>query len=242
MNLTGVRDVALVMKPSPTPQPVAGPPPARGVAAMCAGVGATMDRPAVEWRPMETPASARRDDKALAARLVDRERSAPAALYDAYARVVLAMAVRVTGDRALAEDVVQEVFVVACTKPHLYDAERGSLLSWLLAITRNRAVDRIRVEERQRAAADAGRHEAVVESAPADEEVLDRDDARRVRAALDGVPPRQREVIELMYFSGLEQRVIAQRLDVPVGTVKSRAFHGLQRLRDLLSEPQGSAR
>jgi RNA polymerase sigma-70 factor (ECF subfamily) len=160
-------------------------------------------------------------------------------LFRRYAGVALALAARVTGARFLAEEAVQEAFAAAWQGARSYDPSRGSVRSWLMGMVHNRAVDLVRRETSQRRRAER----AIVDPAedpaedPADQVVADLGalrEAERVRAALADLPPEQRRVIELMYFEGLSQSRVADRLSLPLGTVKSRTLLGMRRLRDAL--------
>jgi len=157
-------------------------------------------------------------------------------LYDRYHTMAYALALRITTETGLAEDVVQDSFLGVWRNAARYAEDKGSVRGWLLAIVRHRAIDAMR---RQRAGVALG--EEADEAMPAAltlpdiwPEVSGRLDAQQVRAALTGLPPAQREVIELAYFDGLTQREIADRTHAPLGTVKSRMRLGLVALREQL--------
>jgi RNA polymerase sigma factor (sigma-70 family) len=177
-------------------------------------------------------------------RLVDRVRGgdeeAFRALFRRYAPTALALARRVVGQAFLAEEIVQEAFLSVWRNPDGYDADRGSVRSWLMGTVHHRAVDAVRREGSQRRRAlEAGSADLVVVPDPSDE-VVDElglpEERKAVRAALDDLPEEQRRVIELMYFGGLSQSTIATRLGIPLGTVKSRTLLGMRRLRSALVE------
>jgi RNA polymerase sigma-70 factor (ECF subfamily) len=154
-----------------------------------------------------------------------------ASLYDALAPTVFGVVKRVLRDPAQAEEVTQEVFVELWRQATRYDPSRGSPRTWAVTIAHRRAVDRVRSEQAHR-----DRHAVVgaaaVESPPSPEdESLDVDDRRRAREALGGLPAAQREALELAYYDGLTHVQIAERLDVALGTVKTRIRDGLIRLR-----------
>jgi RNA polymerase sigma factor (sigma-70 family) len=171
-------------------------------------------------------------DEELLAAARRGEASAMAHLYDRHARTMYGVAVRITRDGALAEDVVQEAFVRAWRHATRFDPARASVRTWLVAIAHHAAVDAIR-----RRRDDAGLPEADRPIAPAFVvpdiwgEVAGRLDASAVRDALGRIAPLQREVIELAYFGGLTQQEIAARTGTPLGTVKSRTRVGLLALR-----------
>lgn len=157
-------------------------------------------------------------------------------LFRRYGPHAQALALRVTGAPFLAEEAVQEAFAAAWEGARAYDPSRGSVRAWLMGMVHNRAVDLVRREASQRRRADL----VVVEPAedPADRVVADlgaRGEGQRVREALGALPPEQRRVIELMYFEGLSQSKVAERLSLPLGTVKSRTLLGMRRLREALA-------
>lgn len=175
-------------------------------------------------------------DDALLVRRLDRgDTDALRLLYDRYGGIVFALTYRVLGDRQAAEECTQDVFVSAWRTAGSYEAGRGRVSTWLLAIARNRAID----ATRRRAARPVDPVEDVwsAEQAPDTADLVSQtDEAVRLAAALAELPDAQREAISLAYFDGLSHAEIATRLDVPVGTVKGRIRLALDRLRDLASE------
>lgn len=161
-------------------------------------------------------------------------------VYDRHAGAAFSLAYRMTGQRALAEDVVQEGFLALWRSGSRYDSNRGSVRSWILRIVHNRAIDALR---RGAAARESARvdDEGLAERLPArewtDVEFARRNEAREIREALDGLPPEQSRVIELAYFGGLTHVEIASMLDLPVGTIKGRMRLGLAKLRMVLGDP-----
>ncbi len=157
-------------------------------------------------------------------------------LYDRYHSMAYALALRITTETGLAEDVVQDSFLGVWRNASRYAEAKGSVRGWLLAIVRHRAIDAMR---RQRASVAIGEEadEAVPTALTLPDiwpEVAGRLDAEQIRRAMTALPPAQRDVIELAYFDGLTQREIAERTHAPLGTVKSRIRLGLASLRDQL--------
>jgi len=165
----------------------------------------------------------------LLQRLAAGEREALAAFFDRYASLVNALALRILGDPAEAEDVVQEVFVQVWRQAERFDRERGTPEAWLCTIARSRALDRRRRRTARREdPAESGRDGGVPPHTA---------DELAVRQALARLPPEQREALELAYYEGLSQTEIAVRLSAPLGTIKTRMRTGLIRLRARL-DPQ----
>jgi len=176
-------------------------------------------------------------DEALVALVARSDEAALAELYDRFGRPAYGLALRVLRDPSLAQDAVQEAFLAAWRTAASYDARRAKAGTWLLTIVHRRAVDLVRREHRRRG---APREDAPVPAGDAtDEEAWVREQRREVQAALAQLPPDQREALELAYYGGLTQSELAERLGVPLGTIKSRMFAGLSKLRDLLEDGEG---
>jgi RNA polymerase sigma-70 factor, ECF subfamily len=154
-------------------------------------------------------------------------------IYDRHADVAFSLAFRMCGQRALAEDVVQESFLSLWRSRARYDGTRGSVRTWLLGIVHNRAIDALRRRAvRDRPIVDGeGLEERVPAPERTDLEFARREDARQVRDALEQLPGEQSRVIELAYFGGMTHLQIAQMLDTPVGTIKGRMRLGLAKMR-----------
>jgi RNA polymerase sigma-70 factor (ECF subfamily) len=185
-------------------------------------------------------------DEEIMQRLSLRDRDAFEKIYDRYGSLVYSTALRVLRDPHLAEDISQEIFVRLWRKPDSYVAERGRFLTWLISVTRNRAVDEIRARGRRQRyeTASPEEQERELPADTADDPALSAqlaEQRRVVRAALAELPPNQRQVIELAYFGGLTQREIADRLPQPLGTVKTRIRLGMQKLRAALVPETRSA-
>ncbi len=175
-------------------------------------------------------------DEALIALVSRGDEAALAELYDRYGRVAYGLALRVVRDQALAEDAVQEAFLTVWRRSGSFLAERAKASTWILTLVHRRAVDVVRREERRRAESLDPDQETGGEARTADDEVTLTERRRAVQEALRRLPDEQREALELAYYGGLTQSELAERLSVPLGTIKSRMFTGLRRLRDLLAE------
>ena len=174
-------------------------------------------------------------DRELVQRIGRGDQDAFRGLFGRYAPSAMALARRVARQPFLAEEIVQEAFLAVWRSPSGYDPQRGSVRAWLMGMVHHRAVDAVRREESQRRRAEESiASDPVVADDPA-EDVADQIDLpqerKAVRAALDGLPEEQRQVIELMYFGGLSQSAISEQLSLPLGTVKSRTLLGMRRLR-----------
>jgi len=176
-------------------------------------------------------------DRGTLERMARGEHEALADLYDRHARIVYSLAMRIVRDQRDAEEVVQDVFAQAWRRSAAYSAGRGSVIAWLMTMTRSRAVDRLRGRRaRPDATADDEPIPTMPDSSPAaDEQLASEARAARVRAALEGLPFLQRVAIELAFYEGLTHSEIANRLEQPLGTVKTRIRDGLIKLRDQLS-------
>ena len=166
---------------------------------------------------------ARSDDEALAE------------LYDRYGRVAYGLALRVLRDEALAEDAVQEAFLAVWRGASRFMPERAKASTWILTLVHRRAVDLVRREDRRRGEPLESAPEPVATGTLEEEAELGFQ-RKVVREALLRLPPEQREALELGYYGGLTQSELSERLGQPLGTIKSRMFTGLRRLRDLLAD------
>jgi len=170
------------------------------------------------------------DDVLLVRRVESGDSDALRALYDRYSGIVFGMTYRLLGDRQAAEECTQDVFVSVWRTARSYEPNRARVSTWLLTIARKRAID----ATRRRAARPVDPHEDVrsVDESPDTADVVSTaDEASRVAAAMAELPDPQREALSLAYFDGLSHTEIAERLDIPVGTVKGRIRLALDRLR-----------
>jgi len=184
-------------------------------------------------------------DKELMARVSAGGVAALEALYDRHSRLAYSLALRILGDRGAAEEVVQDAFVGLWRSAGGYDSGRGSFYPWLVRIVRNRAIDELRRLEVPGRAPHATRKALPPEvldfraphpgsSYPSGGDPSGTEDRVVLGEALRGLPEEQRVVIELAYYEGLSQREISERLDAPLGTVKTRTRLALKKLREAL--------
>ena len=185
-------------------------------------------------------ASERLSDEVLAAQVGRGNGAALEALYDRYASTVLGISLKVIGDRAAAEDVLQETFWRVWRSAATYQSQRGSFTGWLFRIARNLAIDAYRRRNvRPQAIIDAESADALLDQTPdPDMDVVDQTQSviknRQVRNALASLPRVQRQVIELAYFYGMTRQEIAEATGEALGTIHTRARLGLQKLREEL--------
>jgi RNA polymerase sigma-70 factor (ECF subfamily) len=189
-------------------------------------------------RPAESAAAALRRlaDEDLMQLVAKSDAGAFAVLYERHTNVAFSLAFRMCGKRAIAEEVVQDAFLSLWRGGSRYDRTRGSVRTWVLGIVHNRAIDALRrgtVHDRGRVS-DEGIEERLEAPDRTDQEVGRRDEAREIRAALEGLPTEQSHVIELAYYGGFTHSEIATMLDTPIGTIKGRMRLGLQKLRSQL--------
>ncbi len=188
---------------------------------------------------MSSADSSALDDEVLITRIAHRDSSALECLYDRYARIVYATALRMLGNTELAEDIVQETFWRVWRRSTSFTIGRGQVAGWIFGIAHNLCIDELR-RQRSRPVAVRNDHtdQAMLEQPDPQGDVastaIERERRRIILQALAQIPPEQREVLELAYFGGLSQSEIAQRLNSPIGTVKTRIRLALQKMRDLL--------
>ena len=177
-------------------------------------------------------------DRDLIKRIESGDQDAFRGLFDRYSGTALALARRIVRQAHIAEETVQEAFLSVWRNPGAYDPGRGSVRAWLMSTVHNRSVDAVRREQAQRRRAEESIAEAgEILHDPADD-VVDQiglpQERAAVRSALGDLPPKQREVLELMNFGGLSQSQVAAKLSLPLGTVKSRTLLAMRRLRGAL--------
>ena len=178
-------------------------------------------------------------DADLLRRMARNDRDAFARLYDRFSRPLYATALRILNNASEAEDVVHDVFLSLWEKAAAFEPGRGTAFGWAVTLTRNRAIDRVRMRTRRAGlrsrttAEDAGMQPSGSGPDSADDLLL-KEQAGAVRAAVAALPAEQQRAVELAFFSGLTQQEIAEELREPLGTVKARIRRGLLKLRDTL--------
>jgi RNA polymerase sigma-70 factor (ECF subfamily) len=174
------------------------------------------------------------DDSTLMQRLVEQDQTALSELYQRYHRLVYSLALRVLQNSTLAEEVTQDTFLKVWNQPQSWDAERGKLVSWLLTITRYTAIDKLRRENRVAPAAVFSLDDMMIDIGKrAEIDEPDWNDGQLLRSLMQNLPPEQQQVIELAFFQGMTHTELADKLGLPLGTVKTRLRTGLQRLKAL---------
>ncbi len=177
-------------------------------------------------------------DRELAERLKQRDPEAMAELYDKYGRLTYVLIHRIVRNVGVAEDLVQETFLRVWNRVQGFDHEKGAMGPWILTVARNRAIDYLRSVDGRMAhnAFELETSESPALFANLETEVLNSDRARRLKTAFEKLAPNQKQVIELAYYEGLSQSEMADRLNQPLGTVKTWVRTALKVLREELGE------
>ena len=175
-----------------------------------------------------------RADIALLGRVIARDGRAIGELYDRHSRLLYGLILRILRNRSEAEEVLQEVFVQVWTRADTYNVELGAPVAWLVRIARNRAIDQIRSNSVRARTAEATPLPPPVETPEA--RAVMSEQQRAVARALGTLPLEQRELIEHAYFQGLTQSELAERFQLPLGTVKTRVRTGMMSLRRELQQ------
>jgi RNA polymerase sigma factor (sigma-70 family) len=174
-------------------------------------------------------------DLELHRRLREGDAGALEELYRTYAAAAYGLALRVTHQEALAQEVVHDSFMALWRAPQAYEAARGTLRTFFLSLVHHRAVDTVRREERQRRRGERAANLQATHDEDVAEDVIEAaylaQRRKEVREAMETLPPEQRQVLELAYFGGLTQVRISEELGIPIGTVKTRTLAAMRKLR-----------
>jgi RNA polymerase sigma-70 factor (ECF subfamily) len=181
--------------------------------------------------------SPEQDDSFLLAQVEKRDPDALQALYRKYSNRVFSLIYRIVENRSAAEELLQDTFYRLWERPHFYSAEKGTLVSWLLTVGRNIALDHKRKESRRAAhhVITPGDGEGFdIENLPEIGALTDPDLSRSIRQAMESLPPAQKSTLEMAYFEGLTHQELAERTGESLGTVKTRIRLGISKLREAL--------
>ena len=180
------------------------------------------------------------DDRQLLQRIVDKDRDALDILYGRYATPVYSLALHMLKQPPLAEEVTQDVFLNIWLKAVSFNAERGQPRSWIMSVAHHRVIDVVRSRRRTTMMTDPEGYETLERipsgGASVESQVQQNLDRERIMRALATLPEAQREVILLAYFEGFSQSEMAERLELPLGTIKTRVRLAMQKLRAVLQE------
>ena len=179
------------------------------------------------------PKNADIEDVELVKRVMKQDRQAFAELYDRHASRVYGLAVRILGETMAAEEATQDTFMKLWTRARSFSPQKGTLITWLLTIARRTALDRVRLENRRPDFGSPTDPEEIWPYIPSPESQSDETRWRSLYFALHELPDEQRQVIEWSYYYGMSQSQIADYLNIPLGTVKTRMRLGMEKLRQL---------
>ncbi len=178
-------------------------------------------------------------DVALLQAIARGDEASLARLYDQYRVILFGLLVRILNSREEAEDVLQEVFLQVWRRAGDYDEQRGKPFTWLVTLTRSRAIDRLRVLSARQRLATSVAQDQPAEASDALKETVHSEQKDIVRQALEELPEEQRRTLLLAYFEGLTQTEIAAKLNAPLGTVKTRMRSAMTKLRETLRTQTG---
>jgi RNA polymerase sigma factor (sigma-70 family) len=198
-------------------------------------------------QPRDTPPNAgdgswsRLDDKQLLQAIVEGRQEAVGELYDRFSNLLMALAYRVLGNVQDAEEILQETFLQVWNQAARYDPRRSSVSTWLVLITRSRAIDRLRSRRVQARTVTAAEQEnPLSHTSPSGVgNVLLHERRQRLGDELAKLPPEQRQVLELAFYGGATQSEIAEQTGIPLGTVKTRTLLAMKKLRAALQSEIG---
>jgi RNA polymerase sigma-70 factor, ECF subfamily len=187
-------------------------------------------------------------DAALLERIVNGDEEALAQLYDQYSAILFGLIRTIVNNREIAEDLLQEIFLLIWDRSDRFDASKGSVYTWMVTLARNKAIDRIRSKSYRLQLQNVSTDQVEPLFTPASSEpspyesMLNDENAEIIKDALNNISAKQREVIEIAYFEGLSQSKIAETYNIPLGTVKTRMRQGLDKLHTLLKNKEGLLR
>lgn len=182
-----------------------------------------------------------KDDAALYARVRNKDRIAFETLYDRYEKLLYSFAFQFTNESALTEEVIQDVFLKLWNGTSEYDVNKGKFSSWLLTVTRNKAIDETRKRKRHTYEDILEKDSLVQDEASVEEKVEWSEQKSRIHRAMSRLNNDQQQVIDLFYFKGLNQQKISDQCEIPLGTVKGRIRIALKHLRKMLDQEGGSS-
>lgn len=182
-----------------------------------------------------------KDEVDLIKRIKNRDEQALELFYDKYNKLIFSLVLSIVKRREEAEDVLQELFTKIWEKAHTYNENQGSVYSWVVTMSRNKAIDRIRSRRYKSEQKESTNSESPYEDFEADvqnplEQTILNERAGYVKEALNSIPKEQRQVIMVAYFQGMTQSEISVELDLPLGTVKSRMRDGMMKLKNILQD------
>jgi len=184
-----------------------------------------------------------KDDGALVERLRRRDPDAMGELYDRYGKLAFSVIFRIVRNQSTAEDLLQETFLRVWNRVQAFDAEKGALGPWILTVGRNRAIDYLRsVDGRMaKSSLEIEKMEAPRVFSDMETKLFDQDRIQSLKGAFEKLNPNQRMVIELAYFEGLSQSEMAEKMNQPLGTVKTWVRSALKALRDEIGAQEAVA-
>ncbi len=173
-------------------------------------------------------------------RISKKDEKAFETLYDLYSKLIYSLIVSVVKKQDEAEDVLQEIFLQVWEKATTFESTKGNVYAWMVTLARNRAIDRIRSKDFRKQRQEVEDTEIDMMHNPTEKNPLDSlvvgERAEIVKSALQQIPTEQREVIQIAYYGGYSQSEIAAKLNLPLGTVKTRMRQGMRKLQTLLRE------
>lgn len=176
------------------------------------------------------------EESLLFERIANHEKAAFSELYDRHSPKLYGLAIKILKDQSLAEDVLQEVFLTIWKKADQFDRQRGNPMAWMMILCRNRCIDALRrVEKNRQRSAVLDENTFLTGGSDSPLEIANHNEMRALlQKSLANIPSEQRRLIEMAYFEGFSQSEIAQHLDLPLGTVKTRIRSGMLKLRNVL--------